>query len=172
MRRLAAAALLLGAFLGTAPLAGPGKETVIKAVSRPARPRQGQIFTVEIRARHLRDAGSVAFHLVFDPSQVEPVPSGFSEGPVLGRGGARTTFLAAPASTGDRIIVGLARLGSTRGAGGKGPLCRLAFRAVGDGPVAFAFDQARVTDPAAVPIPVRFLPGHADVIPGRPGRKE
>lgn len=174
MRRAAVAALALlmaaGAIVEGSP-ARKDKETLVKAVVRPARVRQGQTFTVEIRARRLRDAGAVAFHLLFDPDLVEPVPSGFSEGPVMGRGGAGTSFLAAPASTGDRIILGLARLGRSAGTQGKGLLCRLTFRAVGDGPAAFAFDQARLTAPDASPLPARFVPGRVQVIPTRPERK-
>jgi len=138
---------------------GRGDATpAVRAVVRPQQVRAGDRITVEIAARGLRGAGAVAFHLVFDPSLLEPVPEGFTEGAFLRQGGASTSFLASPASTGERIFVGIARLGASRGARGSGPLCRLTFRALAPGTTSVLFDRASVTSPSGGPRATRFVP--------------
>ncbi len=180
LRTVATAALALGlGALPPLPLAGnsiePGEEKqvespdatrrpgkplpAIRAVVRPRHVRPGDLVTVEVVGRRLRNIGAVAFHLVFDPSLLEPVPEGFTEGPLLRRGGARTVFLARPASTGDRILLGVTRLGAPQGARGDGTLCRLTFRALEPGATSVVFDRARITRPDARERRARFVPG-------------
>lgn len=159
---------------GLPRIAGPpggSGHPVLRIVPRPGSPIEGAVFTIEVRVSRLRDAGAVAFHLLYDPEMVEPLPSAFTEGGVMRRGGASTSFLAAPASTGERLMLGIARLGRGEGARGDGLLCRLAFRALRAGPAEFAFDRAAVTTPAAVSIPASFRPGHVLIRPSRPERK-
>jgi hypothetical protein len=159
--------------LGARPARVSGAPTPsIRMVARPARLQVGRVFTVEIRARHLRDAGALAFHLVYDPAMIEPVPEGFTEGTLLRRNGARTSFLARPASTGDRVMVGIARLGDPRGTRGRGHVCRLTFRALRPGESAIVFDRARLSDPQAREIQATFQPVTIRVSPGRQGRKD
>ncbi len=172
--RILPAAIALAVLHVTGPAAGATavKGPNIRAVARPAKVRAGDIFTVEIRARGMKGAAAVAFHLVYDPALVIPVMSGSTEGPLLGRGGARTSFLVRAGSTGDRVILGIARLGAERSGSGKGLLCRLTFRAVAAGTALLAFDQAQVTDPAAGTISATFQPGSLLVVPGRSGAEE
>ncbi|HXI04624.1 MAG TPA: cohesin domain-containing protein, partial [Candidatus Saccharimonadales bacterium] len=146
----AIAALLSAAAPGaaTAGTTGPGQRTsTVRAVVRPATIREGQVFTVEVRGSDLDDATALSAHLVYDPALVEPLPSGFTEGPLLRRGGAATSFLARPATTGDRVILGIARLGREPGARGQGLFCTLAFRALKAGSGTLVFDRARLTGP-------------------------
>jgi len=160
----AAAALLLAV-----PAAADGRASEpqprIQAVIRPARVPVGGLLTVEVAAVGLRNAGAVSFHLVYDPSRLEPVPSGFGEGALFKERGARTRFLARPAATGDRVIVGLTRLGNGRGAEGAGVVARLVFKSLAPGKATVAFDRGEVTDPRARPTPARFLPGDVFVLP-------
>lgn len=130
----------------------------IRAFVRPKVVRPGDLVTVRITGRNLRNVGAVAFHLVFDPRVLEPVPEGFTEGNLLRRDGARTIFLAKPASTGERIMVGVTRLGERRGARGEGTLCRLTFRALAPEATSVVFDHARMTRPDASEHTTRFVP--------------
>jgi len=139
----------------------------IRALAHPARVAAGGTITVEISARGLKDAGGAAFHLVFDPSFMEPLPAGALEGALLRQGGAATSFMAQPASTGDRVIVGLTRLGARRGVHGGGVLCRIAFRALRPGATAVAFDRAHLMGPDASDREARFQPARI-IIDGRP----
>lgn len=213
---LPAATLLLAAALaslsGAAQAGGAGREEeraprpaegsaapTVRAVVSPGQVQEGRLFTVQIWARNLRGTGAAAFHLVYDPELVEPVPSGFTEGTALRHGGVATSFMAAPASTGDRIMVGLARLGRKRagassitaGAAGNrgritartarrgrpaatregGLLCTLTFRALKTGPATFVFDRARLTTGDAVPLQATFHPGRGEILPARPARR-
>lgn len=160
--RLAAFLLLAPSMLpGARPEAGEAREAtpVIRAVFQPSRVEEGGLVQVEVRARGLRKAGAVSFHLVYDPTRLAPVETGTSEGGIFRRDGARTRFLSRQASTGDRIIVGLSRLGRGRGARGDGLVARFVFRALASGATSVVFDQAELSDPAAREIPARFLPG-------------
>lgn len=129
--------------------------TTITARIRPKRVRAGDAFTVEVVAHDASNVSAIFFHLVFDPALVVPVPDGFAEGGWFHRNHATTRFLARPASSGERILVGLARLGPG-GAGGAGVVCRLTFRALAAGDTALAFDRAGLTSPGGAEIPSRF----------------
>lgn len=133
------------------------------AVLRPARPAPGDVVNVEIRARGVRGAGSLSFHLVYDPTIFEPVATGHVEGKLLRQGGARTSFMTGTASTGERVMVGLTRLGSVPGARGSGLICRLSFRALAAGSTAFVFDRARLSAPDATDLGASFTPARAVV---------
>ena len=129
--------------------------TTVTARIRPKRVRAGDPFTVEIVAHGATNVSSVFFHLVFDPALVVPVPGGFAEGPWLRRDHASTRFLARPASSGERVFVGLSRL-SPGGAGGAGVACRLTFRALAAGDTAIAFDRAGLSSPGGAEVASRF----------------
>jgi hypothetical protein len=128
----------------------------LRARPTPARPRAGGTFTVDVVARAGAAATSAAFHVVFDPTLVEPVPSGFREGGWLKRGGAQTSFLATTATAGDRVVVGVARLAPAGGAKRGGTVCRLVFRALAPGSTALAFDRAHVTSADGSEVSLRF----------------
>ncbi len=119
-------------------------------------PRVGGTMIVDVVSEAGAGATTAAFHVVFDPALLEPVPSEFREGGWLKRGGAATSFLAAAASTGDRVIVGVARLAPSTGARRGGTVCRLAFRALAAGPTALAFDSAHVTSAGGTEVSLRF----------------
>jgi len=159
---LAAAALAAATAL-PAPALGAGDDGAplprIHATFIPSRVQVGGLVTLEVRASGLRGAGSASFHLVYDPTRLAPVPSGSSEGRLFRRDGSRTRFLAQASSTGDRIIVGLTRLGRRRGARGDGIVARFVFRSLSPGLATVVFDQAEIADPGAKPMPARFLPG-------------
>jgi hypothetical protein len=115
--------------------------------------------TIHVTARGLRGASAVAFQLEYDPALVAPVTEAFQEGRLLGRDGAATSFLARPATTGDRIVVGISRLGAGPGARGDGTLCRLAFRALREGTASFSFAKERVMGPDLSERRARFVAG-------------
>src|SRR2546427_12488915 len=71
----------------------------LKAVPRPAHAAEGEVFTIEIIVHGGRNVGAAAFHVVYDPSRMTPVPSEFREGAWMKQGGATTEFLATSAST-------------------------------------------------------------------------
>ncbi len=172
--RILLAAMALAVLHVTGPAAGATatKQPTIRAIAHPAKVQAGETFTVDIRARRMKGAAAVAFHLVYDPALVVPVMSGSTEGPLFGRGGARTSFLARAGSTGDRVVLGIARLGAGGSGASKGLLCRLTFRAVSNGTALLAFDQAQVSNPVAGTIPATFQPGSLLVGPGRGGAGE
>ena len=124
---------------------------------RPVRPIAGEEITVEIAVRGGRNVGSVSFHLLYEPSLLEPVEGGATEGGWLRRDGSRTSFLSRHASTDGRIIVGASRLGAPRGAQGGGVVCRLRFRALTAGSGALVFDRVHLGDPLANDLTVRPL---------------
>lgn len=142
------------------------KTATIKAVVRPARVTAGSDVTVVVSARDLHDARAVAFHLVYDPSILVPVHGSASEGGLFRQAGAATSFLSKPASTGDRIIVGIARLGDERGARGDGTLCRFTFKTLKPGATAVALDRARLIGPRAEDLPARFQSGRITIVSG------
>jgi len=177
---IAAAACAAALFAGEgleAPAAGsagaPAKRRAAPAVSaviahaKPGRVRVGDLVTVEIAARGVEGAGAVSFHLVFDPARLEPVTDRFFEGGWLRRDGASTAFLARAASSGDRVMVGITRLGAYRGARGSGTLCRLTFRARAPGSTAFLFDRAVLSAPDASRTQTRFVPARVIIEPAK-----
>jgi len=130
----------------------------LKALSRPVHAAEGEIFTIEIAVRGGHNVAAAAFHVVYDPSRVTPVPAEFREGAWMKQGGAATEFLAAPASTGDRVLVGYSRLGAPRGARGGGVICRLRFKALIAGETAVGFDRAHLTTVSGSDLQLRIVP--------------
>ncbi len=169
MRAGAASLLLVAAVVaGVARAAGP--EAIVRAVVRESSPRPGSTVTVLVRIEAADGVGSVPFALLYDPAILEFVPSRSTEGPFLRRDGASTTFLIAPAASRQgiaSIVVGHSRLGSRAGAGGRGVLCRLTFRARAPGVSSLAFQRAAVLDPDAAPLPARFVGASVAVRPAR-----
>jgi len=126
---------------------------------------EGDLFSVVVHVRGARDVGGAAFHVVYDPTRVKPIAASFTEGPWMRQGGASTSFLAAPASTGDRVVVGNTRLGSPRGARSRGVICRLTFRAVAAGPTAIGLDRAHLTDPRGLESSSESKPASLEILP-------
>jgi hypothetical protein len=106
------------------------------------------------------DAASIPFHVVFNPAVVR-FESG-EEGSFLS-GGGQTAFFASPTSTGERVVVGLSRLGPEQGASGSGELCRLRFTTIGAGDSALAFERAKVRDTSNKILPASFAPTKVSV---------
>lgn len=163
--RIAGLLLALGVLCVQAPTTAPaeaadGKRPVarVRALFRPEVVKAGSLVTVAVRGEEFRNVGGVAFDLVFDPSALRPVPEGFTEGPLLRRDDTGTTFMARTARSGDRIVVGLSRLGAERGARGNGPLCRLTFRALKPGRTKVRFERAVLMRPDSISKPARFIP--------------
>lgn len=130
----------------------------VRAVPATGTVRAGSTVTVDIRISRSHDVGSVPFTLHYDPAILEFLPASPVEGGFLRRNGAATSFLAtAPSGTrSGTIVVGLSRLGQTAGAGGKGTLCRLTFRARAPGIAAVRFGRGAVLDPSARPMAAVF----------------
>lgn len=158
-RRIGAAVAMIVAIaaLGLEPRAieAAGRRPVVRAEIARRVARVGTTVVVTIQIQDARDVGSVPFTLLYDPTVLELLPAAAKEGPFLRRDRAATTFLvssgSAPgAATG--VIVGLSRLGSERGARGRGVLCRLSFRAHAPGTSAISFSRAAILDPKALPL--------------------
>lgn len=138
-------------------------QATIRALPRPKRVNAGEVFTIEVSAHRGRGAAAAAFHLVYDPLLVEPVPSDFREGGWLKQGRSPTSFLARTASTGDRVLVGVTRLGAPRGVRKDGTVCRLSFRALAPGATAIVFDRAHLTSAGGSELNARFLPARLTI---------
>jgi hypothetical protein len=106
------------------------------------------------------DAASVPFHVVFNPAVLRFERG--DEGPFLS-GGGQTAFFASPTSTGERVVVGLSRLGAEQGVSGSGELCRLQFTAIGAGDTALAFDRAKIRGVRNTILPASFAPARVTV---------
>jgi hypothetical protein len=176
LTRPGAILVLAAAFAATMLLCTPEsaaatgtKPALVKAVVLAKKVRTGDLFTVDLRARRMRGVSTIAFHVVYDPAMLAPVTSGFSEGPLLGEGEVPTAFLARAASTADRVVVGVARLGTGGSKRAKGLLCRMTFRALAEGAADLAFDRAQVTDPSVREVPAVFQPASLVVLPPRSG---
>ena len=159
MTRLALAALLVFA-ADLTPIAGSDGATVtLSAGSSTA--RSGELIHVTVKIQGARDVGSVPFTLHYDPAVLELLPTASQEGGFLKRDRTATTFLVSPgpASRPGTVLVGLSRLGgaqSSKGAGGKGTLCRLTFRARIPGVSSLTFSKAAVMDPSANQLEATF----------------
>lgn len=163
--RAAVAAVLL---LGAGPLLAAGRfivpvprqGTIITARPSTSAPAVGSLLRVRVDVRGARQVGSIPFTLSYDPSILEFVPSGSSEGNFLRQGGAATSFLAVPGVGRDgrsAVIVGLSRLGGGNGASGSGLLCEVAFRVLSPGSSPLTFVRADALSPAARPLGARFV---------------
>jgi hypothetical protein len=104
----------------------------------------GDRVTLHVRILNGKDVGSVPFHVVYDP-QVLVFEGGVEEA-FLGSDGRETAFFAAPTSSGDRVVVGLSRLGRGDGIAGTGELCVLHFTAIAPGDAGLAFERAKIRD--------------------------
>ena len=118
----------------------------------------GATVTVTVRISRARNVGSVPFTLYYDPAILEFVGATSREGGFLKQNRATTSFIArtGPLSRGGGVVVGLSRLDPVRGAGGKGTLCRLTFRAIAPGLSPLTFNRATLLDPAAQPLGASF----------------
>ncbi|HZI92694.1 MAG TPA: cohesin domain-containing protein [Patescibacteria group bacterium] len=153
---LGAAAIILPHFSPAASAATA--PAIVKAVVSSGTVRSGALVNVTVRIAGANNVGSVPFTLHYDTSILELVASSPIEGGFLRADGAATSFMAAagPASRGGGLVVGLSRLGSARGARGKGTLCRLTFRARQPGVCPLSFSRASVLDPTGQPLASTF----------------
>lgn len=118
--------------------------------------RQGDTVRLTVRIAAAENVGHVPFHLSYDPAVLRFVKA--QEGEFLRADGNGTVFLAAPASTGSALVVGLSRLGRQVGVAGSGDLCTFEFEAVGRGDAKLAFARASVRDPENRALPAQFQP--------------
>ncbi len=116
----------------------------------------GGRLSMEIHIFAAHNVGSVPFHLVFNPGVLR-FEAG-REGPFMSRDGRATAFFAAPTSSGDRVVVGLSRLGRGDGADGSGLLCTLDFEVTGSGPAGMTFQRAKVRNAENQIVPAFFEP--------------
>ena len=160
------APLLLAALLLAAAPAALATQTseraTVRAVPSATSTTPGAIIRVAVKIQDARDAGSVPFTLLYDPSVLEFLPSASSEGDFMRRDGSKTSFLAVQSSrkgTISGIVVGLSRLRSDKGASGRGTLCHLVFRARAEGLASLSFGQAAILDPKAGRLASEFQSG-------------
>ncbi len=113
----------------------------------------GQQLVVEVRVMQATDLASAPFHIVYDPTVL--AYQGGAEGPLLASDGSGTAFLAAP--SGDRVVVGLSRLGQRAGVAGSGLLCTLRFTATSPGKSPLRFENARLVSATGGDLPVSFM---------------
>lgn len=112
----------------------------------------GQQVILNITIQGARDLTSAPFHLVFNQSVLQYVSG--EQGPFLGSDGRQVLFMAAPVSSGGRIVVGLSRLGPGAGISGNGLLCRMVFRVIRSGDAGIGLDQVVLWNSALQPVPV------------------
>jgi hypothetical protein len=110
-------------------------------VAEPAQVRIGSSLVLHVLIEGASGAASVPFHVIFNPAVLRF--EGGEEGSFLS-GGGQTAFFASPTSTGNRVVVGLCRIGGDQGVSGSGELCRLRFTVIGAGEAGLAFDRAKV----------------------------
>ena len=104
----------------------------------------GDRVTVHVRIFNGTDVGSVPFHVVYDRRVL--AFEGGEEEAFLSSDGRQTAFFAAPTTSGDRVVVGLSRLGRGDGIAGTGKLCVLHFTAIAPGDAGLAFSRAKIRD--------------------------
>jgi hypothetical protein len=124
-------------------------------VAEPSEAAVGGVIVVHVLIDGASEAASVPFHVVFNPVVLQ-FDRG-EEGPFLS-GSGQTAFFASPTSSGDRVVVGLSRLGGEHGASGSGELGRLRFIAIGAGNAGLAFDRAKVRGVDNTILPASFAP--------------
>lgn len=159
---------MIAAVLLTQPEMAMAAATSTVSVRPAARSiRLGSVVVVTVRIAGA-NVGSVPFTLHYDPSILEYIASSSAEGDFLGRDKTTTSFLVSPGSPahGGGLVVGLSRLTATKGARGKGTLCRMSFRALRAGVSPLTFSRASVLDPAARPLPSTFLGSSIEVRAG------
>ena len=167
----AAAALAIAVTCGASSSWGDPRAAeipLVRVAADTTSPRAGATITVAVKIRSAHHTGSVPFTLIYDPRILEFVASGSVEGGFLSKDGSPTSFLAvsAPHVGGLRaVVVGLSRLRSGKGVGGKGTLCTLTFRAREPGVSPLAFSRALVLDPTAIPVTADFRGGSITVRP-------
>lgn len=142
-----------------ATLAHGATSPTIKASPNSPAVRIGATVTVTIRIKSAQNVGSVPFTLLYDPAILEFVGATSREGGFLKQQNAATSFIArsGPLSRGGGVVVGLSRLDPVLGAGGKGSLCHLTFRAVAPGLSPLTFNRATLLDPRAQPLGASFI---------------
>lgn len=123
-----------------APAPSPTNARVMM-VAEPAQVRIGSSLVLHVLIEGASGAASVPFHVIFNPAVLRF--EGGEEGSFLS-GGGQTAFFASPTSTGNRVVVGLSRIGGDQGVSGSGELCRLRFTVIGAGEAGLAFDRAKV----------------------------
>ena len=141
---------------------------MVRAAADATSPRIGATVTVTVKIRSAHNTGSVPFTLVYDPRILEFVAARSVEGGFLSKDGSHTSFLATSAAQNGGlrgVVVGLSRLRSDKGVGGKGTLCKLVFRALAPGVSPLAFARATVLDPAASSMAADFRGGSITVRP-------
>jgi len=116
--------------------------------------RVGDRLLVHVNITRSDDVGHVPFHIDYDATVLRFEQA--VEGTFLNQDGNATIFLTAPNRSGDSVAVGLSRLGGKVGVAGDGELCRLAFRAIGEGDTRLGFSQATVRDGTNREVPVEF----------------
>jgi hypothetical protein len=135
----------------------PVTPAVVQMIPSAERVLVGQQVTVSVQIASGTDVGHVPFHLTFDPT-VLSFESGL-EGQFLASDGWQTVFFASPATDGNRIVVGLSRLGAAEGIDGGGVLCTLIFSAIGPGNAQLGFQSQKVKDSQNRVVPSLFVAG-------------
>jgi hypothetical protein len=115
----------------------------------------GEQIVLNVAMENGGNVGSVPFHLRYTSDVLQFLPPA-SEGPFMGADGTSTVFLASDVAGGGEVVVGLSRLGGTKGAFGSGVLATFQFMAVAPGDAGFAFTGASVKGPQAGNLPASF----------------
>jgi len=135
-----------------APTAGPASVRLVPAKTSYA---VGEQIVLNIAMENGGNVGSVPFHLRYNSEVLQFLPPA-TEGPFMGADGTSTVFLASDVAGGGEVVVGLSRLGGTKGAFGSGVLATFQFMAVAPGDAGFAFTGASVKGPQAGNLPASF----------------
>jgi hypothetical protein len=103
----------------------------LSVLIRPGTARVREELTVEIGVVSTTRVVDAPLHLLYDPARLRFLEA--SEGDYLRQDGAATVFLVNAQSRPGDIVIGIGRTDRSRGAGGRGTLCRVRFEALAPG---------------------------------------
>jgi hypothetical protein len=108
--------------------------------------------TVEIAAASAAGVVHAPLHLVYDPTQLRFLEA--SEGDFMNRDGGATVFLVNGHSRPGDVVIGIGRFDRSRGALGRGTLCRARFEVLAPGTVRISIGPAMAwaIDGSLVPV--------------------
>jgi general secretion pathway protein D len=112
-------------------------------IAAPSSVTVGKQFNLDIKISDVKDLANAPFVLSYDPIFVDFVS--ISEGTLMKKDGAATTFSSKADNASGTVTVTLVRAPGSSGVSGGGTLATASFRAKNQGPASFAFRNAAFT---------------------------